>query len=77
MNVKCPYCEQDWVWQVEIPNAKDAYAMCMECDTIWTKEEEIRYSTGVAFQKFMNDRNQQPNWNDIKLIAKVNADETE
>jgi Zn-finger nucleic acid-binding protein len=66
--IVCPYCEQDYVWEVSIENIPGLFYMCLECDTVWMTTEEINNSTGCIFTNFMRNRGINPDWEDINQI---------
>lgn len=53
--ILCPYCEDDYVWQVHLTkqNGWECYVfMCPECDNFWLNENEINKRKGMGAEAF-------------------------
>lgn len=75
----CPFCEQDYVWQVTISNLgndSQIYFMCFECDTMWNENEEIGNNSGLYFKTFMEQQGKIPDWTKITQIKIHSSDES-
>jgi hypothetical protein len=44
--IPCPFCHQDYVWEVGIRALPGSLCMCFECDTVWSAAEEIDDRSG-------------------------------
>ncbi len=64
----CPYCDQDYVWEVAIQGISGIVYMCLECDTVWLNSRDIQDGKGQNFEDFMTQRGRVADW---KAIAKV------
>jgi uncharacterized Zn finger protein len=66
--IVCPYCQQDYVWEVTIRDLPGPLYMCLECDTVWEAAQDIHDGKGQNFEDFMIQRGQVADW---KAITKV------
>ena len=66
--IVCPYCQQDYVWEVNIRDLPGPLYMCFECDTVWEAAQDIHDGKGQNFEDFMIQRGQVADW---KAITKV------
>ncbi len=66
--VKCPYCHQDDVWEIELRSTKRRAVMCFECDTVWEIVADVKDGKGVRFEDFMSNIGLVADW---KLAEKV------
>jgi hypothetical protein len=64
----CPYCQQEYVWEIELKLLNRRAVMCFECDTVWDTVEEVQDSKGCSFDDFMAKLGVAADW---KLVGKV------
>ena len=69
----CPYCEQDDLWKVIIPDVDENAVICGECDTVWMHDEEITYGSGKNFDSLMEAIGRVADWGAIERKSKVEA----
>ena len=68
----CPYCEQEYVRKVSLKSAPYIrFSMCMECDSVWTDNENISSDSGSVFEKYMKEIGQNVDWNNIFIHSVV------
>jgi hypothetical protein len=69
----CPYCNQDYVWEVTIQGIDGIVCMCLECDTVWLHSHEIQDGKGQYFGDFMTQRGRVADWKAITKVKQVNS----
>jgi hypothetical protein len=69
--VICPYCRQDYVWEIGIHGLTGPLYMCLECDTVWEAPGDVSDSTGQNFEEFMVQRGRDADWKAISKIRRV------
>jgi len=72
MMIACPYCHQDYVWEVSISDLSGPFFMCFECDTVWPASGGISDQKGQNYSDFMAQRGRTPDWNTITKIRPAN-----
>jgi hypothetical protein len=71
--VLCPYCEQDYVWDVQLPcDPPYRSCMCFECDSVWTEGQTVCDQQGGTFRALMETLGRTPNWGEIIRIGMMN-----
>ena len=53
----CPYCEQDYVWQVdcgEFISPEKRQKICFECQTVWNDKEDVSDKTGIGIEHLID-----------------------
>ena len=69
---KCPYCQQDDLWIVEIEGLiEPVVVICTECDTVWSNDEPINDGTGKNFDEFMKMRGKEASWKLVRRKEKI------
>jgi hypothetical protein len=71
--VVCPYCQQDYVWEVNIRDLPGPSYMCFECDTVWLVVQDLSDQKGRSFEDFMKHRGRTPDWEAITKIKRING----
>jgi hypothetical protein len=69
--VVCPYCEQDYVWEVSIRDLPGSFYMCLECDTVWLPSQDVKDGEGQNFEDFMTQRGRVADWKAITKIRRI------
>jgi hypothetical protein len=72
--VVCPYCGQDYVWEVSIRDLSGPLFMCLECDTVWGGAQEVKDGKGQNFEDFMRQRRRVADWKAIAKIKQIGDD---
>jgi hypothetical protein len=67
----CPYCGQDYVWEVLLTELDQQALMCPECDTVWLASGDVLNGTGQNFQDFMAARGRKANWGGVVRLQKA------
>ncbi len=39
--IACPYCQQDYVWEINIRELPGPLFMCLECNTVWLTSDGV------------------------------------
>ena len=71
MAVFCPYCKQDDIWEIRIPDLAGTACMCFECDTVWVSRSEIEDGKGQNFEQFMAEQGKIADWKSIEKVRKI------
>ena len=69
--VACPYCQQDYVWEVSINDLPGPLYMCLECDTVWVAPQDIHDGKGQNFEDFMAQQGRVADWKAITKVKQV------
>jgi hypothetical protein len=72
--VACPYCQQDYVWEINIRELPGPLFMCLECDTVWVTSDEISDKKGQNFEDFMTQRGRTPDWKVVTKLRRANEE---
>jgi hypothetical protein len=67
----CPYCQQDFIWEVSVRDVDGPLYMCAECDTVWSAFQDVRCGQGQIFEEFMAQRGLVADWKAITKIKQV------
>jgi hypothetical protein len=68
----CPYCQQDYVWEIGIRDLSGFFYMCFECDTVWTAPKDVVEGKGQYFEDFMVKQGRVPDWKAITKVKQIN-----
>jgi hypothetical protein len=71
--VRCPYCDQDYVWEVSVRDLPGPLYMCLECDTVWLTAGDISDREGQIFKNFMTQRGRPIDWKAITKIRQIDG----
>lgn len=48
----CPFCNQGWIDIVKEADSNKLFLLCMECDTLWEKPEDIEIARPLVDYHF-------------------------
>ena len=51
----CPKCEEGNIVAIAVKPSGDQASLCNYCETIWLKDEEIRFNTGHPYDATRKD----------------------
>lgn len=51
--VACPRCGQDWLRRVRLVQLSRDAILCLECDALWQREEDVGSATFEDYGTFM------------------------
>lgn len=57
VRIICPYCEQDYVWQVDCDkfiSSEKRKKICFECQTVWNENEDVSDKTGICIEHLID-----------------------
>ena len=67
----CPYCGQDYVWEIVLKDLDQQALICPECDTVWFAPSDVLNGKGQNFEDFMAARGRKADWGGVVKLHKA------